>query len=148
MRDPGNVAKQKQWSYLSLSHSHSPQVNVPLPEQCGLDSSYKKYTTWQWCCRINRYFVMRSIIIAVLPFSILLHMSTDTRLRTPGWQNTQGEGRVTRNGLVSYPGEMYNCQVHSKHMNDVKESYCVFIFLTLTATDEVQVYLHIPKWCH
>ena len=97
MRDPVNVAKQKQWCYLSLSHSHSPQVNVPLPEQCGLDSSYKKYITWQWCSRINRYFVMRSIIIAVLLFSTLLYKSTDTRLRTPGWQNTQGEGRVTRN---------------------------------------------------
>ena len=24
-------------------HLHSPQANVPLPEQCELDSSYKKY---------------------------------------------------------------------------------------------------------
>ena len=121
MRDPVNVAKQKQWSYLSLSHSHSPQVNVPLPEQCGLDSSYKKYITWQWRCRINRYFVMRSIIIAVFLFSTPLYKSTDTRLRTPGWQKTQGEGRVTRNGLASHPGEMYNYQVHSKHVNDIED---------------------------
>ena len=44
MRDPRNMSKQKQ-SYLSLSHLHSPQVNVPFPEQCELDSSYKKYIT-------------------------------------------------------------------------------------------------------
>ena len=35
--------QNKKWSYQSLLHLHSPQVNVPLPEQCGLDSSYKKY---------------------------------------------------------------------------------------------------------
>lgn len=33
-------------------------------------------------------------------------------------------------------------------MNNVKETYCVLIFLTLTATDKVQVYVHVPKWCH